>query len=223
MDSVDVVVTTYGNKKLWSLLAARAVASVKAQTLPPNRIIRYHDEKGTDIGLARNEAAQRSDAEWLIFLDADDELDPLYVESMLRGTGDLRWPSTLGIVSGVEDSFPVLLRPQPHILLGNHMVIGTMLRRELFNHVGGFRGGLPVLEDWDLWIRCMIEGAEAQPCERAIYRVHVRMDSRNRNGRQHSQTYVEIQQRYQSRMRPVYSTGVNVQGQVLVMPWWEGR
>jgi glycosyltransferase involved in cell wall biosynthesis len=198
METVDVVVATYGNELVWRALADRAIFSAENQTRRPDAIYYAHDGIGTDLSAARNEAARDSSADWLIFLDADDELDVGYIAAMLDVDGDLRWPSTLGVVNGVEDDYPVLLQPKGHILVGNHMVIGTMVRRDLFETVGGFRTGLPVLEDWDLWIRCLIAGAVAQPCPDAIYRVHVRSHSRNTEANGHHLVYTEIQNRYRS-------------------------
>jgi glycosyltransferase involved in cell wall biosynthesis len=197
VETVDVVIATYGNADVWEVLAQRALASAEGQTRKPDAIYRAHDSEGADLSTARNQAAADSNADWLIFLDADDELDVHYVDSMLAGVGDLRWPSTLGVVDGREDDYPVLLQPKEHILIGNHMVIGTMVRRELFTAVGGFRAGLPVLEDWDLWIRCLLAGGVARPCPAAIYRVHVRSESRNTVANGHHRYYVEIQAKYQ--------------------------
>jgi GT2 family glycosyltransferase len=143
----------------------------------------------------RNCAAAHSTADWLIFLDADDELDPEYIEWMLQGTTDIRQPATLGVVDGVEDDYPVVIPPKPNILTGNHLVIGSMVRRELFQSVGGFRP-LPVLEDWDLWIRCFRAGATWGVCPKAIYRVHVRQGSRNTDLALHGAVYQQIQQEY---------------------------
>lgn len=199
METVDVIIATYGNADIWDVLAQRAVASAEHQSVRPSAIYRSHDSQGSDLSVARNMAAQDSEADWLIFLDGDDELDSGYIAAMLGAEGDLRWPSTLGVYAdGSTDLFPVLLQPKHHILAGNHMVIGTMVRRELFMAVGGFREGLPVLEDWDLWIRCLIAGAIMGPCPEAIYRVHVNPNSRNTEANGHSQVYTEIQNRYRS-------------------------
>ena len=194
MDTVDIVVATYGNFEIWSKLAERAIDSVDHQTVRPDAVYRSH---GEDLAQARNAGAKASEADWLIFLDADDELDPYYVESMLAGPGDLRQPSTLGVVDGVEDDYPVLIPPKPNFMVGNHLVIGSMVRREMFAAVGGFRN-LPVLEDWDLWIRLRLQGAQLGECPRAIYRVHVRSDSRNQDVGLHSQIYSQIQSEYQA-------------------------
>jgi glycosyltransferase involved in cell wall biosynthesis len=196
-ETVDVVVATYGDLDYWEPFATRAVTSAWEQVRPPDHVFHFHDPVGTDLSTVRNAGASASTADWLIFLDADDELDGDYVRGMLSGEGDLRWPSTLGIVDGVPDDFPVLLQPRyDNFLVGNHMVIGTMVRRDLFNTAGGFRPGLTSLEDWDLFIRCLLAGGIARPCPEAIYKVHVQSGSRNQNTEEHGRNYTEIQQRY---------------------------
>jgi GT2 family glycosyltransferase len=193
-ESVDVIIGTYGSWEVWGVLAHRARLSVDNQTVLPNSVYEVHDQS---LALARNNGALDSTADWLIFLDADDELDPHYIEEMLKGTGDIRWPSTIGFYeNGQMDDFAVPHEPRSSLLVGNHMVIGSMVRREMFIDVAGFRE-LPVLEDWDLWIRLTLAGAQAVSCPNAIYRVHVHSDSRNQNIDLHSRTYTEIQQRYQ--------------------------
>jgi glycosyltransferase involved in cell wall biosynthesis len=197
METVDVVIATYGDAGYWDPFVERARASAWAQTHPPGNVFHEHDSVGTDLSTIRNQGAAASSADWLIFLDADDELDGGYVWAMLNGDGDLRWPSTLGVVNGVCDDHPVLLQPRyENFLIGNHMVIGTMVRRELFTAAGGFRPGLTSLEDWDLWIRCLLTGGIMRPCPDAIYRVHVQQASRNQSIPDHNQQYAEIKARY---------------------------
>lgn len=193
-ETVDVIVPTFGDPK-WRETALRAIYSAEAQTVRPHRIWPVFDDT---LAAARNYGGLHSQADWLIFLDADDELDPHYIEHMLAGEGDMRWPSTLGIVDGVEDDEPVLLqlRPGERGITRNHMVIGTMVRREQFLAVGGFRD-LPILEDWDCWIRLQLAGAVPMPCPEAVYRIHVRKDSRNHNIDEHGYWYSQIQGLYQ--------------------------
>jgi glycosyltransferase involved in cell wall biosynthesis len=193
METVDVVIATYGDKDVWDVLAQRAERSAEDQTIRPDAIWRTH---GPNLAHARNVGAHESTADWLIFLDADDELDPYYIEAMLLGTGDIRQPMTLGVTDGQEDDFPVLIPPHPAgFMVGNHLIIGCMVRRELFMAAGGF-ADLPVLEDWDLWIRCRLSGGEVGQAPKAIYRVHVRSESRNTEANGHHQYYAQIQQAY---------------------------
>jgi GT2 family glycosyltransferase len=195
METVDVVIATFGNQELWTKLAERAVESVQWQSARPKELIQVH---APNLYSGRNWGGLKSDADWVIFLDADDELDPYFVERMLAGQGDIRQPSTLGVVDGVEDDYPVLIPPHGGgFMVGNHLVIGCMLRRALWEEVGGFRD-LPCLEDWDLFIRMRLAGAELGSCPQAIYRVHVRSDSRNQDVGLHSQVYTQIQSQYQA-------------------------
>ena len=188
-----MIIGTFGDKDVWDVLADRAVKSAANQTIRPQTIIRSHDD---NLALARNRAAQHSEADWLIFLDADDELDPYYIEAMLLGEGDIRQPMTLGVTDGHEDDFPVLIPPRPEgFMVGNHLIIGCMVRRDLFIRAGGFED-LPVLEDWDLWIRCRLLQGTVGQAPKAIYRVHVRSDSRNTEANGHHVYYAQIQQRY---------------------------
>lgn len=171
---VTVIIPVYGDLERWRPLAHRAHWSAVMQSAAPAAVVVSVAET---LSEARNRAAAAATTEWLIFCDADDELDVDYVAAMLAGDGDVRKPATLGIVDGVEDSAPVVIPERP-LLTGNHIVIGAMVRRELFVEVGGFRD-LPVWEDWDLFVRCWLAGATFGTCPEAIYRVHVRAGSRN--------------------------------------------
>lgn len=198
METVDVVIASYGDIEIWRPYAERAIRSVHAQTVKAS-LYAYHNHQANDPGTARNASAVGTNADWLIFLDADDELDPLYVEVMLAGEGDIRQPSTIGVYQdGGTDDYPVLIPPNPGgMMVGNHLIIGCMVRRTLFEIVGGFREDLPILEDWDFWIRCQLAGGTVGQCPEAIYRVHVNPGSRNTQSN-HGQIYSEIQARYQT-------------------------
>lgn len=190
-EDVTICIGTFGDEKWIDLAKERAIPSAEAQTVKVNVI---HNHHSSSLSVARTHAAAKASSEYLIFLDADDELDPHYVEEMLKGTADLRQPATLGIVNGVEDDFPVVIATKP-LLRANYLVIGTMCRRDMFFRVGGFFD-LPVLEDWDLWIRMYLDGATIEAIPDAIYRVHVNPNSRNQNQYLHNQIYNWIQTRY---------------------------
>jgi glycosyltransferase involved in cell wall biosynthesis len=193
-ETVDVIVPLIsGSHSRWQGFAERAMASAEQQTVRPTKILL--SVAGT-VAIARNEGGFYSRSDWLIFLDADDELDPYYVEAMMTGRGDIRYPRTLGVVDGKEDDYAVQISKKPSLLVGNHLVIGSMVRRQLFNELGGFRN-FPILEDWDFWIRCALAGADMQPCPDAIYRVHVQEGSRNTNLALHGNIYQQIQQEHQ--------------------------
>ncbi len=192
---VTIIIAIYGDLDAWRARSLCASLSAINQTLPAVVVV----SEAHTLATARNQAAAEADTAWLIFLDADDELDRRYVEAMMGGTGDLRQPSTLGITGRAEDDTPVLLAPHPAgLLVGNHIVIGAMVRRELFDEVGGFRE-LAAAEDWDLWIRCWLAGAEITTCPDAIYRVHVHPGSRNVASADTMDAYRQIHRAYQGR------------------------
>jgi glycosyltransferase involved in cell wall biosynthesis len=197
---ISVVIPTFGDFEVWDLLARRAQASVEAQTRVCE-LVRHHADT---LQEARNGGAARAGGDLLCFLDADDELDEGYVAAVERahdahGERHLYQPATVGIIGGVQDGEPNIIERRP-LLQSNFMVIGTVVEHDLFDTAGGFRD-LPVLEDWDLWIRCWLEGAEPVPVPDAVYRIHVRADSRNRPGAQHQAAYREITSRYRGRRR----------------------
>ena len=200
-DTVAVLIPFYGDYSVWRPRVDRAIRSAQDQA-----DLNVYRSPIENLAYARNSAVSSCfHSDWLIFLDADDELSPGYVEAMLAGHGDMRWPSTIGVYEdGTTDYAAVLLEPKGSLLVHNWMVIGTMIRRDKFLEVGGFRD-LPILEDWDLWIRMVMAGAQAAPCPDAIYRVHVNNDGRNSNAHLHGHIYSEIQQTYQAEW---YSKGL---------------
>lgn len=168
---------SWGDRAYWEKLVLRATASVLWQTRLPDQIIRVH---GKD-SLARNEALRKASTDFIIFCDADDSLDPYYVEGMLKATGDLRYPK-VRYVTRANDGKEVIGEPQElsrkPILQGNFCIIGSMMRRELALRAGGFDDS-PVLEDWRLFIRMWLNGADIQPARDAIYNVFWNKSGRN--------------------------------------------
>lgn len=179
-ETVSVIVASYGDKHFWDILAEIAIESVKLQTRPPDELHRIH---GTSLDQCRNEGAALSRSDYLCFLDCDDELEPGYLEAMLRpgiAPLELRYPRVRYINESLnKDKLPEpITLPRRSLDRGNFMVIGTLMRRDLFEEAGGFRD-LDAYEDWDLFIRCWLLGAEPRLIPDAIYRAHKRPGSRN--------------------------------------------
>lgn len=174
---VTVVIGTFGNDEWRDLAETRAVPSV---TDAP--VFHVH---GQTLAEARNKGLEMVESEWVVFLDADDELTPGYMDALAEGNADMRAPS-------VEYVGPVRQRPYvPKVaghrhecigdclMDGNWLVIGTAVKTDIAREVGGFRGW-DVYEDWDFFLRCYLAGATVEAIPDAVYRAHVRRDSRNR-------------------------------------------
>lgn len=174
---VDVIVPAFGPPEYRRWALTRSLPSIERQTVAPDSVIVVDDAAG--IVEARNKGAARGEAEWLLFVDADDEISETYVSAMLGGTCDLRGPATTFIKRGGTVVEGPLLVPARDLEDSNYLVIGTMLPRVLFEQVGGFRSW-PVHEDYDLWLRCARAGASIEQIEEAVYTVHERPGSRNR-------------------------------------------
>lgn len=177
MSELSVVVATFGSAS-WSRLALeRACPSVEA----PAQLVRVH---GRSLAEARNEGLRQVETEWVVFLDADDELEAGYAAAMLAGDGDLRVPQVR--YPPRPASFPRVVGhdhtcSSECLTEGNWIVIGAAVRTEMVREVGGFKPW-PWCEDWDLWCRCWRAGADICRVPEAIYRAHVRPGSRNRRG-----------------------------------------
>lgn len=199
--SAACVIASYGDPNVWLPLGERAFRSAEAQTKPFDEVYRVHLEEGT-LQEARNSALDFVDTDWICFLDADDELDVRYHEAMENCTiGQIKRPATLGIVDGIEDDNPYLIE-RADLRMRNFIVIGAFIQFEDFARVGGFSDDL-ALEDWDLWIRLHLDGAEIVDVPDAIYRVHVRDDSRNSPHGDHHRVYSTIKNRYRDRWNVV--------------------
>lgn len=176
---VTIVIATFGEQKWQDLANERAVPSTVRQTMPPTRCIYVHDET---LAGARNKGAEQADTEWLIFLDADDELAPDYIEQMDRKTkmspgADIFVPAVQYVHPDHEDE-PRMLGPFD-LRTMNYIVIGAPVRKRVFDAVGGFWDER-AWEDWSLWLRCEHLGAELVSAPRAVYRAYVNHISRNR-------------------------------------------
>lgn len=178
---VTVVVATYGDPSWQELAFERAVPSAQDQGV---QVIQAH---GVDLMDARNTGLKNVQTSWVIFLDADDELEPGYIDAMLAATGDIRVPQ-VRYVHPKRERRPYFPRVAGHyhhdctaecLAFGNWIVIGAMVRTRLLRDVGGFRD-FDWSEDWDLWVRCWQAGATFERVPDAVYRAHVRPDSRNR-------------------------------------------
>lgn len=192
-DTVAVIIGTFGDIVEWTPLVQRASASITAQTHPADFVIWKHADT---LQHARNwGAGDATRADWFIFLDADDELEPTYIEEMLRATGDIRRPSTRGIYEDGTIEDPPSLIPERDLNVANYIVIGAMIRAAMFFDVDGF-DDYPILEDWALWLKMVHhQNAVITAVPAAVYRIHVRSGSRNTEP-EHRAVYQIIRQRY---------------------------
>ena len=103
----------------------------------------------------RNQGVSRTETNWLLFLDDDDQLSQSYLEAMRplivahpevqawlpnfqKGKSRIQSPVSLEDVSARNAAGGCS---------------GLLIRASLFSEIGGFDERLPAMQDWDLWIR----------------------------------------------------------------------
>jgi GT2 family glycosyltransferase len=182
---VTVVVATYGDGKWPRLALDRAIPSVDALGV---HWVHCHADTLHD---ARNGALEMVDTEWVCYLDADDELEPGYFDAMAAGTADVRAPSVRYVLHTGRSREPYIPKVAGHhhtcnaecLVYGNWLVVGSLIRRHHVIELGGWRD-FDWSEDWDLWLRAHLAGLSIEGLPDAVYRAHVRPDSRNRGATQ---------------------------------------
>lgn len=181
---VTVVVATYG-AMTWSTLAQRALNSI------PDEVPRVHIHlRDGQLHEARNHGLDHVSTEWVCFLDADDELEPGYLDQMALGSADVRAPAVRYVRHPAAKASARVPKVAGHVhdctaeclQWGNWLIIGSLVRTEMVRVIGGFTND-EWSEDWRLWSRCWQLGATFEAIPAAVYRAHVRMDSRNRKPR----------------------------------------
>jgi hypothetical protein len=128
-------------------LAERAAASVRAQTVKVEALAIF-DRERRGPGNARNRGLARVTTPYVVFLDADDWLDPKFVERALIAIKPNRYVYTDWMEGQNAKEAPT--KPWCG---GTWHVITTLLPTEMARAVGGFDETLPGAEDTDFYLK----------------------------------------------------------------------
>ena len=162
------------------------VAIVEAIRDPRLRLT-INDASG--VSAARNLGARSARADWLMFLDADDRLQPDAVTTLLTAAktapravlvyGDYNTIDSAGQPIGRRGLLKRRLKPSGDVLErlagGNFIVNGgiMLVRAEAFRAAGGFDVSLRYCEDWHCWCRLAALGEFAYVPKLLLdYRLH---------------------------------------------------
>jgi glycosyltransferase involved in cell wall biosynthesis len=212
--NVSVLVCTYGSRE-WALRGATTAKNVQGA----HEVIALHENDGTLAGV-RNLAASAASGDFLCFLDADDELGDGYLAAMVTAWEKLRQPgqmirtesgprplregelvpetllvpavSFIGPNGCTDPAVPAWNRSIYDV---NCAVIGTLVRRLVFARVGGFEEW-SAYEDWDLWLRCIADGARLVPVPEAVYCARAEDGTGRNTAADHRATYDAIRARH---------------------------
>jgi hypothetical protein len=140
-------------------LLARALESVQAQTVTPQRVLVVRDVERRGAWWTRNQLLRQTRTAWVAWLDDDDELLPHHLQVLIDGANesgaDLIYsypqfspPGTFDPLATVDDTGRVVPSPigiafgarQEQWLRerGNFIPVTTLTRTALLKQVGGF-------------------------------------------------------------------------------------
>ena len=149
---------------------------------PGTRVV--HSER-RGLPAARNLGVTHTTGTFLCMVDADDLLEPTYLERSLaafadapalafvshwlRAFGDEQWEWT-----PTDCGFPALLQ-------SNAINGAALMRRQMFDRLGGFDETMTDgCEDWEFWIRAVAQGFSGVIVPEFLFRYRRRADSMSR-------------------------------------------
>lgn len=177
-DLVSIIIANYN----YARFLPEAIESALAQTHPAIEVIVIDDGSRDDsiavanrydisvlaqenqgVCAARNNAAAVARGKYILFLDADDLLFPDSIARLLVKLANA--PTNIGYAYGQMEYFdsrtgifasrefdPVALAQD------NYICVTTLIRKEIFDRVGGFDRGFSLREDWEFYIRLLHAG-----------------------------------------------------------------
>jgi glycosyltransferase involved in cell wall biosynthesis len=169
--------------------AAHVVAALGDPRL---KVLRHEENRG--LGASRNSGFRAAAAPLVALLDADDRLDPVFLEGTLQELQDhpeADWVVPDWAVFGTRDEvwpLPVdasVNCPAHFIFVG----AGALIRTKVWERVGGYaedprlRGG----EDWDFWITAAEQGLRPRHLPRPLYQYRLHPAAMSRTASPHNE------------------------------------
>jgi glycosyltransferase involved in cell wall biosynthesis len=133
--------------------------------------IKLISKENGGVASARNVGIRAATGEFVAFLDADDRFHPKRLEVLralaaARPDLDILATDTAITVEGVaqslfSDATPFATRDQRTAIFDSCFFTGPVVRRERLRAIGGYDESLEVANDWDCYIRLILDGAIA--------------------------------------------------------------
>lgn len=153
------------------------VHSVKAQTHKPYEVIIVLDSyekpmlfKGVTtivrnnnkgVAISRDEVFKLSTGTHILFLDADDAIPENFLEEMIKVDADIVYPDVLLWNYWSEKPLPNVMHYSPKkiteqgMLRHNRVVVTSLMKRDVYEAIGGFDSNLPMFEDYYYFLKAI--------------------------------------------------------------------
>lgn len=175
LKNVEIIVVDGGSTDLTTIETLKVLKR-------PRTTINFREGKHL-VGDNRNFGIETAKGRYICCLDADDTLDPTYLEKAVfyleTYLYDIVSPS-INFVGAREGHIDTLEYPDLNDMEnGNHVITCAVFRKHLWESSGGYFdvgiGKHHVAEDWDFWLRLATKGARIRNISKEYlfnYRVH---------------------------------------------------
>ena len=146
-----------------------------------NNKITVYQQKNSGPSKARNLGASNANGKYLMFLDADDLIHADYLK---LSVDLLENDNSLNVVYSNAEYFDARkgrwkLKEfnSKKLLMENMIFISAVVRKNVFDGVGGFDERINYCEDWDLWIGIVFKYGGVYKIDKTLFYYRKRQDS----------------------------------------------
>ncbi len=129
---------------------------------------------------SRNNGADKATGKYLLFLDADDLIAPSYIKKCidyLEQNQNINIVySNAAFIGARKGNWNLPEFKLPNYLVENCIFISAVIRKEVFDKVGKFDENLHFLEDWELWIKIIMEFGGVHRISETLFYYRKRFD-----------------------------------------------
>ena len=146
--------------------------------------IKYHYTNQKGVSLARNLAVSLSHGTYLLPLDADDKIDPTYLEkavNIMNQNPEISLVYCNAILFGSVNKKWIL--PDFNfkaMLIENSIFCSALIKKNEFLAVNGYNVNMVEgFEDWDFWIKYLANNKKVYKLNEALFYYRIKQHSRN--------------------------------------------
>jgi len=177
--SIIIPIKTVDNE-YWDLLP-NAVRSVLGQTYKNYELI--ISPYAEDVSEGRNKGIEQSKGEIVLCLDADDELEPDFLERTISWTEYFDIVATGGVFvadgSAVGNFYPMLDPTLEDFKEWNRILSCSLFKKKYWD-MHKFDEKLGGYEDWDFWLHALKNGAKLKTFDEKLLKIRENPNSRNK-------------------------------------------